>query len=205
MKHGFFQMVRCYDSFLQPTEFLLFLYAFRACQPCFRSVGSESDRFQNSIFVSSFRAACYKFADSQIFAGWCLEWMLRFGGGRACTPSCWVPASPSSGSARSVVAMAHLFFQMNGSSQNLKSFWSHWRSGLCSSSPRIIESLSLPLHPSSTWAVHCARDDVNHLFSTLALQCLYLISAYNHSGRQRCFKFSQVYRTSSYDLRQDGQ
>lgn len=203
-------MVICYGNFLQPKEFLWFLYAFRACQSSFRSVGFESDRFQNSIFIvvcfiSSFGAACCKFVDSQIFACWCLEWMLRFDGGLACTLSCLVPASPSSGSTRSAVAMAHLFCQMNGSSQNLKSFSSHWRSGLCSSSPRIIESLSLPLHPSSTWAIHCARDDVNHLFSALALRYLCLISAYNHSGRQRCFKFFQVYRTSSYGLRQDGQ
>ena len=198
-------MVRCYDSFLQPRVFLLFLYAFRACQSCFRSVGFESDRFQNLIFISSFGAACYKFVDSQIFACWCLEWMLRFDGGRACTLSCLVPASPSSGSTRCAGAMAHSFCQMNGSSQNLKSFSSHWRSGLCSSSPRTIESLSLPLHPSSTWAVHCAHDDVNHLFSAWALICWCLISAYNRSGRQKCFGFFQGYRTSSCALRPDGQ
>ena len=198
-------MVRCYDSFLQPREFLWFLCAFRVCQPCFRSVGFGSDRFQNLIFISSFGAACCKFEDSQTSARWCLEWMLRSGGGLACILSYLVPASPSSGSTRSAVATVHLFCQMNGSSQNLKSFSSHWRSGLCSSSPRIIESLSLPLHPSSTWAVHCAHDDVIHLFSALASLYSCLISACNHSGRQRCFKFFQVYMTSSYALRPDGQ
>ena len=82
---------------------------------------------------------------------------------------------------------------MNAAIRNSKSPLSQWRSGLDSSSPGIIESLSQALHHSSAQAVRCARGAVNHLFSA-SLQYLCSISAYNHFGQQRCSKFWNIRR-----------